>query len=190
MAGNRNSGGQNRKATALHLLQGTHRRDRHGDRPTPDPPSGTPDKPATLTGDAAAEWDRMVHRLEVAQTLTAIDDGALYQYCLLFAETETLRVEGARLMTLCTTLRRQLKKVEGDALVALVGQIVALEQLRARTLVQLRQGHMAIRQYLVEFGMTPSARTRVKALAARSSEETPQDKLRARFFGPPAHTSA
>jgi hypothetical protein len=38
--------------------------------------------------------------------------------------------------------------------------------------------------------MTPSARTRVKALATRASEETPQDKLRARFFGPTVKTSA
>jgi phage terminase small subunit len=165
------------------VLQRSFRPDRHGDRETPDLPSERPTKSATLAGDAAAEWDRMVARLELARTLTAIDDAALYQYCLLFAETETLRIEAARLATLGKTLKRQLKKLEGADLVELVGKIVMLEQLRSRTLQQLRQGHMAIRQYLVEFGMTPSARTRVKALGARTGEPTPQDQLRAKFFG-------
>jgi phage terminase small subunit len=183
MAGNRNSGGHNRKATSLHVLARTYRPDRHGDRETPDVESGRPPKPSTLAGEAAAEWDRMVARLELARTLTAIDDAALYQYCLLFAETETLATEAKRLETLGKTLRRQLKKLEGAELVELVGKIVALEQIRARTLQGLRQGHLAIRQYLVELGMTPSARTRVKTLGGRSSEPTPQDKLRERFFG-------
>jgi phage terminase small subunit len=189
MAGTKNSG-RRRKDSTLHLLAGTYRADRHADRKTPDLPSGRPDKPATLSGEAGIEWDRMVARLELMQTLTAVDDGALYQYCLLFGETETLRTEAARLATLGKALRRELKKLEGAELVELVGKIVALEQLRARTLQQLRQGHMAIRQYLVEFGMTPSARTRVKALGAKSSgEPTPQDRLRARYFGG-AQTSA
>jgi len=183
MAGNKNSGGQNRKSTTLHVLQGSFRADRHGDRQTPDPPSGRPDKPAPLTGEAAEEWDRMVTRLEVTQTLARVDDAALYQYCLLFAEGEMLRLEYGRLAALAKSLRAQLKKVEGAELVALVAQIVPIEQLKARLTQQLRQGHMAIRQYLVEFGMTPSARTRVKVLGAKSGAPTPQDTLRAKFFG-------
>jgi hypothetical protein len=38
---------------------------------------------------------------------------------------------------------------------------VKLKQLDAKAITQLRQGHMALRQYLVEFGMTPAARNRV-----------------------------
>jgi phage terminase small subunit len=182
MSGTRNSG-RRRKDSNLHLLAGTYRPDRHTDRQTPDPPSGQPDKRATLIGEAAAEWDRMVRRLEIMQTLTTVDDAALEQYCLLYAETDRLRTEDVRLMTLSKTLKRALKKLEGADLVEAVGKIVAIEQLHARVLQQLRQGHMAIRQYLVEFGMTPSARTRVKALGAKGGEPSPQDQLRAKFFG-------
>jgi phage terminase small subunit len=183
MAGNRNSGGHNRKATTLHVLQQTYKAYRHASRTTPAPPSGQPDKPETLTGEAAAEWDRMVRRLEVMQTLSVVDDAALEQYCLLYAETDRLRSEDARLTRLRRSLMRAVTTLAGADRVAAVSNIVALEQLRARTLGQLRQGHMAIRQYLVEFGMTPSARTRVTALAAARGEPTPQDQLRAKFFG-------
>jgi phage terminase small subunit len=186
--GTRNAG-RRRKSTTLHLLAGTYRPDRHADRHTPDPPHGRPDKPPTLMGEASKEWDRMVARLEIMQTLTKVDDAALYQYCQLFAETEGLTPESKRLLSLSRTLRRQLKTVQGAAVVELAGEIIKVEQLRARTLQQLRSGHMAIRHYLIEFGMTPSARTRVKALGARSGEPTPQDRLRAKFFGS-GHASA
>jgi hypothetical protein len=49
----------------------------------------------------------------------------------------------------------------------------------AKATRDLRQGHMAIRQYLVEFGMTPSARTRVKLPPAAPAV----DPNKARYFG-------
>jgi phage terminase small subunit len=155
MPGTRNSGGHNRKSTSLHLLQRSYRADRHGNRETPDVPSGRPEKPATLTGEAAEEWDRTIVRLQIMETLTQVDDAVVYHYCCLFAETEILR--------------RQLETVEGEALVALIGK--------------LGNARNKIRQYLVELGLTPSARTRVKALGTKSGAPTPQEKLRAKFFG-------
>ena len=58
-----------------------------------------------------------------------------------------------------------------------IKKIVDLEQILAKQTTQLRQGHMAIRQYLIEFGMTPSARTRVKLPAGGAKK--PVDPLAA-----------
>ena len=181
MAGNANSGGRNKKSAQMHLVSGTFRGDRHdaaGDVVVPD---GRPEMPKGLKGPARAEWDRMTARMEEVHTLTRVDDAALYQYCKLFAETETLEVdrEAGRKMTMA--LRHQTRKLEGAELVEAITQIVKLKYLEAKIAVQIRQGRMALRQYLVEFGMTPSARTRVKPTKGASAIK--QSKLGAFLSG-------
>lgn len=53
-----------------------------------------------------------------------------------------------------------LTRIATSELVDALGRITTLEHQIARQTVRLRQGHLAIRQYLVEFGMTPSRRGR------------------------------
>lgn len=170
MPGNANSGGRNRKSTTLHLLQGTFRPHRHGGVETPEPPQGKPTPPGVLSKVARAEWDRMVARLEQTRALSIVDDAALYQYACLFGEVEEQKGEAARLRKLSKDLKDQAGDLDGEQLVEAIGQIVTLQHLINRQTTQLRQGHMAIRQYLVEFGMTPSARTRVKLPAGAGGE--------------------
>src|SRR4249920_972250 len=86
------SGGQNRKARQMHVLQGTFRPDRHG-ADNPDPPAGAPEVPAELTGEALAEWHRMVARLQVQETLSRVDDALLASYCHLHADTCRLQAD-------------------------------------------------------------------------------------------------
>lgn len=179
MAGNKNSGGHNRIGAQLHILSGTFRRDRHLGQDSPDPPKGTPAPPKPLVGEAKAEWTRMVTRLEESRTLSMVDDAALYQYVQLFAETEQIKVDNIATRKLSTDLKKAVQALEGEMLVEAIGEIVKLQQLLAKQTVQLRQGHMAIRQYLVEFGMTPSARGRVKV----SRQPSDEDKNKERFFG-------
>lgn len=180
MAGNKNSGGHNRKGTQFHVLNGTFRPDRHADQDAPEPPQGIPVPPKALTADAKAEWDRMVKRLEESKTLTVVDDAALYQYVNLFAETEQIKADAIQARTLSKDLKKLASKLDGHELVEAIGKIVQLHQMIAKNVVQLRQGHMAIRQYLVEFGMTPSARGRVK-VPKRPRPNV--DKVKERFFG-------
>jgi len=118
----------------------------------------------------------MVSRLEQSKTLTLVDDAALYQYAQLHAETERiitdtleLRRELERNRKESRALRKLAEKLEGRDLVEAIKTIVQLQKvmvdlrvLIAKDTQQLRQGHMALRQYLVEFGMTPAARGRVK----------------------------
>jgi len=177
MPGTASSGGRNRKSRDELALAGTLRTDRHGpaggDEP-PDPPKGRPPTPPELAGHALEEWNRMVERLEVNQTLAIVDDAALYQYCSLFGETEDVQDARRENTALVATLQAAIARNDTDADVDLSGilaQLVKLRQLDAKYTTQLRQGHMAVRSYLVEFGMTPSARSRVKVPPAPPAED-------------------
>lgn len=162
MPGTSNSGGRNAKSAQIHVVQGTFRKDRHGAAPAPEPPKGTPIPPRPLKGEAQAEWDRMVARLEESKTLSIVDDAALYQYVQLHAETEEIKADNARVRALSAQLKRAIKNLDGMELVEAIDKIVSLQHILAGQVRQLRQGHMALRQYLVEFGMTPTSRSRVK----------------------------
>ncbi|MGE3840062.1 MAG: P27 family phage terminase small subunit [Vicinamibacterales bacterium] len=184
MAGNANSGGHNKKPSHLHVLAGTFRSDRHGDAESPDPPQATPKPPKKLTGEAKAEWDRMVARLVTSKTVTTVDDAALYQYVQLFAETEQINKDHAETRRMRDELKKlAASKLNGADLVDAIGHIVKLQQALAKQSQQLRQGHMALRQYLVEFGMTPSARGRVKMTNKKPADPKSGTSNKQRFFG-------
>lgn len=173
----------------------------------PDPPKGRPAIPIGLVGPALEEWNRMVVRLEAAKTLSTVDDAALYQYCCLFAETEAIVVAQrgtiALLVPLVAAVERwnrlvdRLEKAElattmtdealvqsiidrakyGVQIVEATAQIVQLKKLEAKYPTQLRQGHMAVRQFLVEFGMTPAARSRVQPAVDTEKPVSPLDRF-------------
>lgn len=176
MAGTKSSGGRNAKSRTTHLVQGTFRQHRHDKLATPALPKGKPIPPKALSAVARAEWRRMVARLEQLQTGSRVDDAALYQYVCLFAETEGIlgskRDNALLIKTLLATIHALVEAAATDRdgvqervvdIESAVAQIVELKKLEAKHTTQQRQGHMAIRQYLVEFGMTPAARTRVTA---------------------------
>jgi P27 family predicted phage terminase small subunit len=179
MPGTKNSGGHNRVSTQMHVLKGTFRSDRHGDQESPQPPEGIPSPPKRLVGEALGEWKRMVARLAHSRTLSVVDDGALYQYAKLFAETETLTLERAKMQKLSDELKRLAHKLDGYDLVQAIGRIVDLQKLVTGNTTRLRQQRMALRQYLVEFGMTPSARTRVKVQRPQQPARTGASAFRA-----------
>jgi len=189
MPGTSSSGGRNKRSRREHTLAGTYRKDRHGaDPPDADPPQGRPPCPRELAGAARAEWHRMVARLEAARTLSTVDDAALYQYCSLFAETESLRASRVTNARLLAKLETALERVRHeDQVAAVAGAIATLQKLDAKHLQQLRQGHMGLRQYLVEFGMTPAARSRVK-VAATPATTDPTDPF-AEFDEPQGGTT-
>lgn len=180
MPGTSASGGRNRKSRAEHALTGTGRKNRGTARAAdvPDPPKGRPPIPSGLAGHALAEWTRMVGRLEAAHTLSTVDDAVLYQYCCLFAETEeilTARDGNARLIVKLQAAIERVRK--GDLIVEAIAQIVQLKKLESKHATQLRQGHMALRQYLVELGMTPAARSRVLPAADSAPPVNPLDRF-------------
>lgn len=166
-------------APETHLLRGTFQPSRHAGHTVPDAPQGTPSPPDPLEPAAQAEWDRMVKRLELTGAISLVDDAAIYQYAKLYAETEAIATTQAETAASIDLLEENLKDIDKDELVAVFQEITKLRQLEARYTTQVRQGRMAIRQYLVEFGLTPSARSRVKLPPAK-----PQvDPNKERYFG-------
>jgi hypothetical protein len=161
MAGVRGrSGGHNRKARAMRVVQGTFRADRDTGL-APEPPGGAPERPATLTGEAADEFDRMVIRLTVSGTISTVDDALLLQYALLFAETQAIARTQAETAGSIAILEENLAGLTGADLVACFQEITKLRQLEGRYISQIRQGRMGLRTFLIEFGMTPLSRNRV-----------------------------
>jgi len=108
----------------------------------------------------------MVRRLEHTRVLSLVDDGALYQYCRLFAETEALCDRQAEIEVSIGLLEENLGKVQGELMVSVIQEISKMRQLQSGLDTKIRQGHMAQRVFLVEFGLTPSSRTRVAANTA------------------------
>lgn len=141
------SGGRNAKTVKQHQREGTFDPSRHGGVRNPEPPVGPPAAvPTMLKGEALAEWHRMIDRLAAAQTLSTIDDAVLYGYCRLHADTERLQAAVDALPSMYY-LRHTLAGYD-----AKIHPVV----------VQLRQYRMALRTYLVEFGLTPASRGRVR----------------------------
>lgn len=162
MPGTANSGGRNRKSEAQHKLQGTYQKVRHAGVKTPEAPAGVPEPPQPLDGLAAEEWARMIGRLQLVGSLSVVDDAAVYQYCRLWAETESAMADLETARGSAAILEENIRGLEGADLVAVFQELGKLRHDIKGYVTTLRQGRMALRQYLVEFGMTPSARSRVK----------------------------
>jgi hypothetical protein len=94
--------------------------------------------------------------------LCKVDLFAVYQHCQLYAETEAVAEQQAEAQAGLRVLEENLGDVEAEDKVALFTQIVALHKIVSKCTDQLRAGRMAIRQYLVEFGLTPASRGRIK----------------------------
>jgi P27 family predicted phage terminase small subunit len=171
------TGGRNAKTPQEHKLQGTFQKVRHGGYQGPEPPKGRPVSPNPLEGQAKAEWDRMIARLDAQKTISSVDDAVLYQYCKLFAETEAVAEQQEESKASVAILETNLADVDKQDLVQVFGQIVILRKLISKCTDQLRSGRLALRTYLVEFGLTPASRGRVKV-----PEQTPADPF-AEFDG-------
>lgn len=148
----------------VHDIRGTSRADRHEGYDIPEPPPGNPEQPLPLDGLAAGEWDRMLVRLELSGAMSKVDDAALYQYCRLFAETEELSASKSEVKESVARLEESAadSDLETKDRMALYLEIGKMRQLEAGYDNKIRQGRMAQRQWLMEFGLTPAARTRVK----------------------------
>jgi P27 family predicted phage terminase small subunit len=165
------SGGHNRKTREQLEKSGTFRKDRHEELNSPTAPEGIPEPPMRLDGMALEEWERMIARLTKTGALSVVDDAVLFQYCRLFAETEGIWIAQQETEATIRIIQENLDGMSrGDDgerltmadLLAVTQEITKLRRLEAGYITKVRQGRMALRQLLVEFGLTPAARGRVK----------------------------
>jgi P27 family predicted phage terminase small subunit len=128
--------------TSLKILKGNPgRRPLNKDEPAPAPRRSLA-PPAWLQGDAVTEWRRLAPVLRRLGLLTEIDGGALAQYCALWARWREAERELAKTGMV----------IKGTKGFPILSPYVGVAH---RTLVELRA-------MLVQFGMTPAARSRVK----------------------------
>lgn len=159
MAGTAHSGGRNKKSARSHAVSGTLRRDRH-QFASMQPPQGQPILPAGLKGEAKAEWSRMVARLDAAKVLSTVDDAVLTNYCQLHADA--------------ARLQRAVDALDSPFYLKTSVDGAGVEHQEPRVhpgFAQLRSYRQALRQFLVEFGLTPAARSRVKVADTSERDE-------------------
>ena len=131
------SGGHNAKTIEQHHQEGTFRATRHAGYRNPNPPTGAPEPPGPLTAGALKEWARMCARLDDSGTLSLVDDQVLYEYCKLW------------------TIARKVDRAAERSPVH--------DGTKIRPVFDLaRRYKLALRDYLVQFGLTPASRGRVR----------------------------
>lgn len=155
-------GGRPPKPTILKMLGGTLRKDRANPREA-DPPRRIPPCPAVLQGEGRREWKRMSKKLFAAGLLTELDGSALLAYCLaydrLLDAEEKLRQYGA-------VVKAPSGFLVHSPYLAIANR--ALEQMRSM---------------LVEFGATPSSRSRVHAAGGAPAASSGSSEVDERYFG-------
>jgi len=141
MAGKKGRSGRKRKSTATLKLHGTFRTDRHNTK-APEPESIAPDPPKWLSGAALEEWKRILPLLLRENSVTPWDRAALVAYC-----------EEWKMYVSCTQKIRMLRSftVTGSR-----------KQKAEHPLLRIREKcFRRLLQVCAEFGLTPSARSRL-----------------------------
>lgn len=115
------------------------------DEPTPQ--SGFPPRPPHLSEEASKAWDEFAPVLHGLGLLTAADGAALEQLCEIYVDVVTLRADvtqNGRIQIVTTK--------SGDAMIRARPEVAMLDAAQRQ-----------LRIWLESFGLTPSARSRLKA---------------------------
>lgn len=182
--------GPPKKPTTLKIAAGNP-----GKRPLnprePKPKTDEPPMPLWLSERAQAEWRRIVPELLAIGLLARIDQAALASYCQAYAEAEiatrTIETEG-RICRVPLFADKAISELVTDPktgkqetkLIALKGQVIG-ERLKTHPAVtQQREAFRLVKQFLAEFGLSPSSRSGV---SGQGHEAPPADPRGAKFFG-------
>lgn len=162
MAGTGASGGRNALSTQAHVLAGTFRADRHGEHQTPEAPVGRPEPPQPLDGIAREAWDQLCGDLDAEGRLVLTDAGAIYQAAKTFAAIEQLEAEKAEAKAAVDRLDESFGEVEKSDRIQFFIEVGKMRALAASYDSKITAKAGLMRQWLVELGLTPAAKGRVK----------------------------
>ena len=154
--------GRRPKPTVLKLVEG-NRGKRAVNKKEPKPKRVVPSCPAHLDDDAKVAWGWLSVLLDRMGVLTEADTFALERLCDCYSDILESRVLIKRDGRTYTTM-----DVNGNTLIK-ANPAVA----------QLRAADSQFKSYLVEFGLTPAARTKVHATSDDDDKKNPL----AEFFG-------
>ncbi len=155
--------GRRPKPTVLKLVAGNPGK-RAVNKKEPKPKRVLPSCPKYLAGDAKVAWGRLTVLLDRMGVLTEADTLALERLCECYSEILDCRELIARDGRTYTTTT-----MSGDALIKANPAVAMLGDADRR-----------FKSYLVEFGLSPAARSKVQGA---NSEETGKEDPLAEFFG-------
>lgn len=142
--------GRKPKPTALKKLEGNPGK-RALNKKEPKPESAIPDCPSHLKDAAREEWDRVTKELHALGLVTKIDRAALAVCCSAWADY----------VKACSKLEK-----EGEVIVSDKGGMYQNPWMAIK-----KRSMEQIAKFYAEFGMTPSARSRLKVETPDSEEE-------------------
>ncbi len=116
--------------------------------------------PAWLSREAKAEWRRIVPHLDAVGLLTIVDRSALASYCQAFAE----------LVVATKLLEKEGRIVDVDVFNKADDCTGTVRKLHPAVKLQ-RDAFASVKQFLGEFGLTPSSRTRLQAPVEDEGED-------------------
>lgn len=148
--------GRKPKPTNLKILGGTRPERINADEVKP--PPGHPDPPACLDDVALAEWGRMIPILDGMGLLSQAEGPALALYCQAFSRWSAAEASVKQFGLL---VRSGDEGVKPNPAVAIS-----------------RDASAAMARMLAEFGLTPSSRSRVKAVDSSASKDALEDFLK------------
>jgi P27 family predicted phage terminase small subunit len=159
------------KPSALKKAQGTYRKSRAPAKEI-EPTPGAPECPEQLDEIGRAEWLRIVPELERVGVLTVVDRVALEGYCANYSLARQYQAEAEREPLVEVPIQTK----GGDVHYVIKPNPAAGEARRHWALVKM---------FAAEFGLTPSARTRVGKPpgGSGSGDGAPKDPDEAFLFG-------
>ena len=157
--GGKGSGGRNAKTAEMRLLQGNPGK-RSINLNAPKPPKGVPTKPKFLIGESAEEWDRIIPVLAKMGDVTGADRAAVAAYCSAYGQFVAAQKE----------IDARGIMVEEDRFSMKTGELVGTVRKRNPAIAVKSDALRQMKSYLIEFGLTWAARTKIKM--SRPDEET------------------
>jgi P27 family predicted phage terminase small subunit len=177
--------GRRPKPTALKKLQGNAGKRKLNER-EPQPTPGAPEMPRDLSKAAAEEWIRIVPELEQLGVLTKVDRAALAAYCHAFArwfEAEK-RIRKFGVIIEEPVVWRD-KSLSGRLRVKVIG----FRHKKNPAVTVSESAQKIMKAFLVEFGMTPSSRSRVRIEKPPGGDEDPLDAFLKGAAAPNKHVN-
>lgn len=151
--------GRPRKPSNLKEFTGTRRKDREQVDNEPKPAIVIPPRPPVLQGDARLEWDRITPLLKKLGLLSKIDRAALCGYCQAWAD----------FVWAVNYLRHRPRVIKAPS---------GYRQIHP-AMTMRRQAAEQMLKFASEFGLTPSARTRVEAALAKPATDEEEEEIAA-----------